>query len=282
MSRGSNLPQSAGTEAPGVDAASTTRGSLKYYQDARSNYKSALEAFRNMRLKNAASQAAVNGEFNHGDSNHVAAVNINTTITAPAVASESNETAQSGSPSVDSIIEELNAILRQHNPTSLASLDEKLKKYAGREHELLDMAKTKYLGLETAVSASGSSSTGGAKGAPYTGAYAFMDISINGETTSRMKFKLYDETTPLASNNFRMLCTGEKVRAFMLINRYFTYLRYIFILHLFAQGACKRTGARLSYQGSRIHRIVPGFVVQGGDITMGNGRGGVSVYAGTE
>jgi|SouAtlMetagenome_1021521.scaffolds.fasta_scaffold56769_2 peptidylprolyl isomerase len=34
----------------------------------------------------------------------------------------------------------------------------------------------------------------------------------------------------------------------------------------------------LRYKGSKIHRVVPKFIVQGGDITMGNGKGGESIY----
>lgn len=52
--------------------------------------------------------------------------------------------------------------------------------------------------------------------------------------------------------NFRALCTGEK-------------------------GASKY-GAPLHYKGCKFHRIIPGFMLQGGDITRGNGTGGESIY----
>merc|ERR1712151_1258544 len=41
------------------------------------------------------------------------------------------------------------------------------------------------------------------------------------------------------------------------------------------------TGKRLHFKGSQFHRIIPGFMCQGGDITMGNGRGGESIYGST-
>ena len=37
-------------------------------------------------------------------------------------------------------------------------------------------------------------------------------------------------------------------------------------------------GKNLWLKGTRIHRIVPGFLVQGGDILHGDGTGGESIY----
>ncbi len=80
----------------------------------------------------------------------------------------------------------------------------------------------------------------------------FFDISIDATPAGRLVFELYSDTVPKTAENFRALCTGEK-----------------------GQG---QRGKPLHYKGSTFHRIIPGFMCQGGDFTDGDGRGGESIY----
>lgn len=80
----------------------------------------------------------------------------------------------------------------------------------------------------------------------------FFDISIGGEPSGRITFELFKDVVPKTAENFRALCTGEKGKG--------------------------KSGKPLHYKGSTFHRIIPNFMLQGGDFTAGNGTGGESIY----
>jgi peptidylprolyl isomerase len=81
----------------------------------------------------------------------------------------------------------------------------------------------------------------------------FFDISIGGEEVGRIVMELDSITTPRTAENFRALCTGEA-------------------------GTSSSSGKPLHFKGCRFHRVIPGFMCQGGDFTRGNGTGGESIY----
>ncbi|CAF9903537.1 MAG: heme binding [Gomphillus americanus] len=79
---------------------------------------------------------------------------------------------------------------------------------------------------------------------------AWFDVSINGAAPQRINFKLYDDAVPKTTKNFKELCKG-----------------YDF------------NGKTEGYKGSIFHRVIPEFMLQGGDFTRHNGTGGKSIYS---
>ncbi|KAB5590004.1 hypothetical protein CTheo_6553 [Ceratobasidium theobromae] len=72
-----------------------------------------------------------------------------------------------------------------------------------------------------------------------------FDVAIAGGPTGRIVFRLFDDVVPKTARNFRELANGPPGKG---------------------------------YTGSSFHRIIPDFMLQGGDFTNHDGTGGVSIY----
>jgi len=82
----------------------------------------------------------------------------------------------------------------------------------------------------------------------------FFEISVQGRFFGWITFKLFDNECPKASKNFRLLCTGELTN---------------------------KQGKKLHYKGTRLYRIIPQFIIQGGDVLFDDGTGGESALTDT-
>jgi len=83
----------------------------------------------------------------------------------------------------------------------------------------------------------------------------FFDISIDNKPVGRLTFELFAKDLPKTSLNFYHLCIGDKT--------------------------CQKTNRTLFYKDSIFHRVIPGFMCQGGDVINGNGTGSMSIYGET-
>merc|ERR1719373_406045 len=80
----------------------------------------------------------------------------------------------------------------------------------------------------------------------------YFDVTIGGEDAGRIVIGLFGDDVPKTAANFLSLCKGDK--------------------------GMGKSGKPLHFKNSNFHRIIPNFMIQGGDFTHGTGTGGESIY----
>jgi len=89
----------------------------------------------------------------------------------------------------------------------------------------------------------------------YHNPRVFFDVQIGMKKAGRIVIELFADIVPKTAENFRCLCTGER-------------------------GVGRVSGKALHYKNTIFHRVIKGFMMQGGDFANMNGTGGESVYGG--
>ncbi|KAL9074607.1 MAG: hypothetical protein Q9161_002200 [Pseudevernia consocians] len=84
-----------------------------------------------------------------------------------------------------------------------------------------------------------------------TNPVVFFDIALGGEPLGRVKMELFADVTPKTAENFRQYCTGENKNP---------------------------QGRPQGYKGSKFHRVIREFMIQGGDFLNGDGTGSTCIY----
>ncbi|CAG9759694.1 unnamed protein product [Ceutorhynchus assimilis] len=121
----------------------------------------------------------------------------------------------------------------------------KLQRLWSRQRKMTKIVCVALVGLLGLFALVNAGSQEGAKKGPKVTEKVWFDITIGGEAAGRLEVGLFGNTVPKTAENFKQL-------------------------------ALKPAGE--GYKGSKFHRVIKEFMIQGGDFTRGDGTGGRSIY----
>ncbi len=107
----------------------------------------------------------------------------------------------------------------------------------------------------------------------------YFDMKIGDEDAGRIVIGLFGKTVPKTTENFLQLATGEVKFFFFFFFFSLVVISWVFMSHSkMSLNECNSDFQKgFGYKGSKFHRVIKDFMIQGGDFTSGDGTGGIKI-----
>jgi hypothetical protein len=190
-----SLSTPAPTPAPGREK--QTRSGLFHFQQFGREHGAALSRWKERRqaCKQAGEGEGEGGGEGEGEGE-----------SAPPPAPVAAEDLEAAATLESDVVREIRTIYETHNPGGLAKVPGLLQRYAGSEEELLLRLRDKYAPHPPSAELAAAPAD-----ASLGATHVFMTFRVRGAGGQRVRMRLFAAACPLAAENFRSLCAGDKV-----------------------------------------------------------------------